>query len=93
MALFDQPDTDVLSGRAQSTQYRIEYPRGDLPGLTNNSEVLIGIGPGWGFDSTGSRLLYSGACLSPESATFKVLGTPNKIDDGLFLEARLQRIT
>jgi hypothetical protein len=26
MALFDRPDHDVLSGRAQSTAYSIEYP-------------------------------------------------------------------
>ena len=91
-ALFDQPAADVISNRVQSNQYRIEYPAGDLPGLANGSELLIGIGPGWGFDETGTRLKYSGRCHLPESATFKVLGVPGKIDDGLFMEARLQKL-
>jgi len=91
-AILDQPDVDVLGGRAQSTQYRIEYPRAALIGLVNNSVVLIGIGPDWKFDSTGTRLEYVGSDLSPESARFRVLGTPNKMDDGAFMEAQLQRI-
>lgn len=93
MALFDRPDMDVLGGRAQSTQYRIEYPASDLPGLGNGNKVLIGIGPGWGFDSTGRRLKYSGPCPErAESALFQVLGSPDLIDDGTFIEARLERL-
>lgn len=91
-ALFDQPDVDIASGRVQSTQYRIEYPASDLSGLTNGSVVLIGITPGYTFDATGLALLYVGSNPSPVSAQFKVLGTPNLLDDGLFMEARLQRI-
>jgi hypothetical protein len=91
-ALFDQPDTDVLSGRAQSTQYVIEYPRADLVGLANNDIVLVGIEPGWKFDSTGTRLEFTGAGAAPESARFRVMGSPSRIEDGLFVQAKLQRI-
>jgi hypothetical protein len=45
MALFDQPDHDVMSGRAQSTAYCIEYPSKDLVGLARGDVVLIGITP------------------------------------------------
>ncbi len=92
LALFDQPDADVLTGHAQSTQYRIEYPRAALVGLANNNVLLIGIGPGWKFDTTGTRLEYVGADPAPESAQFRVLGSPSNVDDGAFLEAKLQRI-
>lgn len=91
-ATLDQPDADVLTGRAQSTQYRIEYPRADLLGLGNNDVVLIGIGPGWKFDAAGTRLEYIGKSHTPESAAFRVMGSPSKLDDGVFLEAKLQRI-
>ncbi len=91
-AHFDEPDADVLTGRAQSTQYRIEYPRAALVGLGNNDVLLIGMGPGWKFDSTGTRLEYTGMDPLPESAQFRVMGSPSKLGDGAFLEARLQRI-
>lgn len=92
-AIFDEPDTDVLAGRAQSTGYRIEYPSTDLLGLSNGDTVLIGIGPGWGFDAPRKRLLYSGCnAANARSAVFRVLGSPNKIDDGVFFEARLEAI-
>lgn len=93
MAIFDQPDTDVLAGRAQSTGYRIEYPASDLVGLSNGDTVLIGVGPGWKLDSNATRLVYCGSDpSSAESATFRVLGSPNKIDDGVFFEARLEAL-
>jgi hypothetical protein len=69
LVIFDQPDMDVLSGHAQSTQYRILFPTGALAGLGNGSSVAMG------------------------AAMFKVLGTPNMLDDGLFSEARLERIS
>lgn len=93
MAIFEEPDMDVLHGRVQSTQYRITYPRSKLVGLGNNDTVLIGIGPGWGLDPTGHRLLYSGSDpINSESAQFRVMGSPDILDDGLFVEAKLQRV-
>lgn len=93
MALFDQPDKEILRGRAQSTGYMITYPATDLVGLGNESTVLIGITPGWIFDPTG-RLQFIGPCPDrADSGTFKVLGTPSLLDDGGFLEARLERIS
>ena len=91
-ATFDQADADVLTGRVQSTQYRIEYPRSKLVGLGNNDTVLIGIGPGWQFDATGTRLEYVGAESEPDSGYFRIMGTPKKLDDGVFMEAQLQRV-
>lgn len=92
-AIFDQPDTDVLAGRAQSTGYRIEYPATDLVGLSNGDTLLIGIGSGWSLDATRTRLKYSGCdAANSQSAVFRVLGSPNKIDDGVFFEARLEAI-
>lgn len=93
MALFDQPDRTILGGRVQTTGYAIEYPATDLTGLSNGSTVLIGITQGWALDATRSRLQFNGS--NPEradSGTFKVLGTPNLIDDGLFLRADLERL-
>jgi hypothetical protein len=76
----------------QTTGYSIEYPADALTGLGNGDVVLIGITQGWVLDSTGLRLKFNGP--SPEravSATFKVLGTPDLIDDGLFMRADLER--
>lgn len=93
MALFDQPDTNVVHGRAQSTGYTIEYPATDLRGLAFGDTILIGITAGWGFDSTGKRLQFNGKCAaSAESAQFKVLGPPDLIDDGAFRRAELERL-
>lgn len=93
MALFDRPDTDVISGRVQTTGYRIEYSVSDLIGLSMNDSVLIGIGPGWSIDPTGSRLVYSGANQAgSESAEFRVIGSPNKLDDGVFMQAMLEKV-
>jgi hypothetical protein len=93
LALFDQPDTDVIRGRSQSTGYTIEYPATDLRGLAFGDVVLIGITPGWGFDATGKRLKFNGRCAeSAESAQFKVLGPPDLIDDGMFRRAELERL-
>lgn len=91
-ALFDRPDNNLLGGRSQSTEYRIEYPASDLPGLANGSTLLIGIGPGWGFDASGLRLAYSGCSSCAEASIFRVMGVPSKIDDGTFLEARLEKV-
>lgn len=93
LAIFDEPDQEILGGRAQSTRYCILYPTAALPGLVNASTVLIGIGFGWGFDSTKTRMVYSGNCAEPDSGTFKVIGTPNLKDDGVFSEAMLERVT
>jgi hypothetical protein len=93
MALFDRPDHDVLSGRAQSTAYCIEYPSKDLIGLARGDVVLIGITPGWKFDATGKRLQFAGAC--PETAVsgeFKVISPPDVIDDGTFTRADLEKL-
>jgi hypothetical protein len=92
-AIFDEPDAGVLSGRATSTGYRIEYPAADLIGLTHGDTVLVGIGPGWALDPAGQRLVYSGPDpAGGTSSVFRVLGTPNRIDDGTFFEARLEAI-
>lgn len=93
MALFDQPDTDIMSAHVQSTGYRIEYPQSDLVGLSMDDTVLIGIGAGWSLDPTRTRMVYTGA--NPEraqSAQFRVIGTPNLLDDGMFLQARLEKV-
>lgn len=93
MALFDQPDTQVLSGRVQSTGYSIEYPASKLIGLKNGSQVLIGISQGWGFDSTGYRLQFYGADPNrADSGKFQVIGTPNMLEDGFFMRAELERL-
>lgn len=92
MALFDQPDTDIVSGHVQSTGYRIEYPATDLPGLSQGDSLLIGIGSGWSLTAD-NRLQYTGPYPDgAQSATFRVLGSPNLLDDGMFLEARLEKV-
>jgi len=93
LAIFNQPDSEVLGRRVQSTGYSIEYPATSLVGLKNGDTMLIGITQGWGFDSTGRRLQFFGACPErADSGQFKVLGTPNLLDDGLFLKADLERV-
>jgi hypothetical protein len=93
MAIFDRPDTDILSNRVQSTGYRIEYPKDDLIGLSRGDTVLVGIGPGWSLDTTRTRLVYSGCDPDcSESTQFRVLSSPNKIDDGVFMEALLEAV-
>lgn len=92
LALFDRPDTNVLAGRAQSTGYSIEYPSGALVGLARGDVVLIGITPGWKFDSTGKRLQFAGTCATPESAQFKVIAPPDQLDDGTFMRADLEKL-
>jgi hypothetical protein len=92
-ALFDQPDREVLAGRAQSRAYSIEYPASDLVGLVRGDTVLIGIGPGWGFDASGFRLKYSGKnSESADSGEFRVIAPPDLLDDGLFMHADLERL-
>lgn len=93
LAIFNQPDSEVLGKRVQSTGYSIEYPAEKLLGLKNADTLLIGITQGWGFDSTGYRLQFFGKCPEKaDSGQFKVLGTPNLLDDGLFLRADLERV-
>jgi len=92
-ALFDQPDREVLGGRAQSRAYCIEYPASDLVGLVRGDTVLIGIGPGWGFDASGFRLKYNGPNPgSADSGEFRVIAPPDLLDDGLFMHADLERL-
>jgi hypothetical protein len=91
--LFDQADTQILSQRVQTTQYRMEYAADKLLGLKNGDVVLIGIGPGWRIDSGGTRLEYIGDNPdTADSGRFRVLGTPNRLDDGAFVETHLERI-
>ena len=93
-ALFDRADAEILTQRVQTTQYRIEYPADNLIGLKHGDTVLIGISPGWKLDATGTRLEYTGNDQSrAESGFFRVLGTPNRLDDGLFVETHLEKVT
>jgi hypothetical protein len=92
MVLFDRPDAEILTQRVQSTQYRIEYPAEKFVGLKHGDVLLIGITPGWRFDAGGTRLVYEGSHPAPETGRFRTLGTPNRVDDGSFLEAHLERI-
>ena len=39
--IFDQPDSDVLGGRAHSTQYSIVFRTADLPGFAFNMAVTV----------------------------------------------------
>jgi hypothetical protein len=91
-ALYDSPDMQILSQRAQTTGYRIEYPATDLSGLKHGDELVIGTSPGWKFDAAGDMVFVG---PSPELAVtgqFRVLGTPNMLDNGAFIEAQLERI-
>jgi hypothetical protein len=67
LAIFDQPDSEILSRRAQTTGYRITYSAAKLTGLGNGSVVSIA------------------------GEAYTALGTPNKIEDGVFLEATLEK--
>ncbi len=69
LAILDQPDSQVLSGHVQTTQYRLTYPTAALTGLVHGSVVTLG------------------------AKTFRILGTPNMLDDGLFSEAHMERVS
>ena len=93
LAIFEQPDSQILVGRVQSTGYSIEYPATKLVGLKNGSTVLIGITQGWGFDSTGRRLQFFGPCPErADSGQFQVIGVPAFLEDGMFMRAELERL-
>lgn len=93
MALFDEPDTDIMNGHVQTTGYKIDYPQSDLVGLSIDDTVLIGIGPGWTLDPTRTRMIYCGANPArAQPVQFRVIGTPNQLDDGSFLEAKLEKV-
>jgi hypothetical protein len=93
MALFDRPDHDVLSGRAQSTAYCIEYPSKDLVGLARGDVVLSGSRQAGSSMRPESAFSSQGCC--PESAVtgqFKVISPPDTIDDGTFTRADLEKL-
>jgi hypothetical protein len=42
LVLLDEPDEEILEGRAQTTRYQILYPAGALGALAWKSTVVIG---------------------------------------------------
>ena len=41
LALFDQPDVEILSQRVQATMYTMEYQTETLTGLTHGTTVFV----------------------------------------------------